>query len=55
MLEVVGTLGILATHGPTFTGVVVIFFHVVGWEVVGAISDQIGYWTPSPLNSLGSL
>jgi len=26
MLEVVGILGIFATYGPTFTGVVVIFF-----------------------------
>ena len=38
-MEVVGILGILATYGPTFTDVVVIFSYVVGWEVVGAIFD----------------
>ena len=40
MLELVGIHGILATYGPAFTDVVVIFSYVVGWEVVGAIFDQ---------------
>ena len=52
MLEIVGILGILATYGPTFTGVVVIFFYVVGWKVVGAVFDQIGYRIPRPLKIL---